>query len=537
MKIPDAKGSSCQGMEKAWDNSSMGCEKSQKQKGGHKRGTEKTTKFTLIGRMPSKEFGVGATIPEVQRKSRASRRHCESRLRSLCSIYWTGLISITNGCRKGNGRHCSTTWMYRTSSWRNIGTRPGKNGGCSKTTENSQIRTFGCMDSSSKTQMAEVMGIHWGSCCSSWTKLFRTPTRRTLVVKTVRESIDGTWLGKSTKLGMLFRSQKTKYSYRSMWMTSKWPERSRIWLWCGRNWWKTLTLRSQYHFLITFTQDALNGNANQTRKLLGNATRCSNPAFLLEQPINFQDGTNLAQKLQRGPTTWKDMLGNAWNVLRNGKQKTEQLYKVSHPCLDEHQIKKEELENKGELSFAAYCLKMLVTGTIWSTWHSVVSQQTGTVCHKMDSSMWQTTGTINFLHSFHEWLPPTLSCGQCGSTLSIGVISRFRLCRRSWRLKINIRRSFVHFWKSNIYTVQLDVQEANVSVSQLHRIRDHIVGCWFAYRRFTCAWLVGFGHWSAGNDPKNTKTNPSMHKGNWCKRPKSHPRLNKCWIRMWIYRT
>ena len=31
-------------------------------------------------------------------------------------------------------------------------------------------------------------------------------------------------------------------------------------------------------------------------------------------------------------------------------KKTEQLYKVSHPCLDDHQIKKEELENKGELS-------------------------------------------------------------------------------------------------------------------------------------------------------------------------------------------
>ena len=30
--------------------------------------------------------------------------------------------------------------------------------------------------------------------------------------------------------------------------------------------------------------------------------------------------------------------------------KTDQLYKVSSPCLDDHQIKKEELENKSELS-------------------------------------------------------------------------------------------------------------------------------------------------------------------------------------------
>ena len=31
-------------------------------------------------------------------------------------------------------------------------------------------------------------------------------------------------------------------------------------------------------------------------------------------------------------------------------KKKEQLYKVSHPCLDDHQIKKEELEHLGELS-------------------------------------------------------------------------------------------------------------------------------------------------------------------------------------------
>ena len=48
------------------------------------------------------------------------------------------------------------------------------------------------------------------SNCSSWTKILRTPTRRTLVGKTVRKNIDDTWLGKSTKLGMLVLSQKTK---------------------------------------------------------------------------------------------------------------------------------------------------------------------------------------------------------------------------------------------------------------------------------------------------------------------------------------
>ena len=122
-------------------------------------------------------------------------------------------------------------------------------------------------------------------------------------------------------------------------------------------------------------------------------------------------------------------------------------------------------------------------------------------------------------HLFHKWLPPIFSCGWCSSTLSIGTISRFRPCRGSWRLKIHIKRSFCIFWKSNICTDQLDEQKANVSISQLHRIRGHIVGCWFANGWFTCARLVGFGCWSAGNDSKNTKTHPSVHTGNWFRNP------------------
>ena len=36
-------------------------------------------------------------------------------------------------------------------------------------------------------------------------------------------------------------------------------------------------------------------------------------------------------------------------VLRIGKQKDRVTYKVSDPCLDDHQIKQEELEDKNEL--------------------------------------------------------------------------------------------------------------------------------------------------------------------------------------------
>ena len=49
----------------------MAVGKSQKQKGGHKGGTEKQQQSSLCfidGLMPLEEFGVGTTIPEVQKE-------------------------------------------------------------------------------------------------------------------------------------------------------------------------------------------------------------------------------------------------------------------------------------------------------------------------------------------------------------------------------------------------------------------------------------------------------------------------------------
>ena len=91
LKNRGAKGSSGQGMEEARDDSSMGCEKSQEQKGGYsgsKKERQKQCPLCFIdGLASSQDCGVGATIPEVQRKSCASRRHCERRLWSPRSVY------------------------------------------------------------------------------------------------------------------------------------------------------------------------------------------------------------------------------------------------------------------------------------------------------------------------------------------------------------------------------------------------------------------------------------------------------------------
>ena len=78
---------------------------------------------------------------------------------------------------------------------------------------------------------------------------------------------------------------------------------------------------------------------------------CSNHEFLLPQLNYCQDGKNLTQKT----VAWShDMEGHAKECVERycelANKKTEQLYIVSKPGLDNHNFKKEELETVGELS-------------------------------------------------------------------------------------------------------------------------------------------------------------------------------------------
>ena len=119
---------------------------------------------------------------------------------------------------------------------------------------------------------------------------------------------------------------------------------------------------------------------------------------------------NSSQRPLPGPTTWKDMLKMCWEILRVSKPKSgQQLYIVSSPCLDDHQLKREEHESVGELSKVC-SLEMLVVGTNWRTRHSVVCDKTCKSSHKMESGLRQTFDNIEFIRSSHKSLQRILSC-------------------------------------------------------------------------------------------------------------------------------
>ena len=90
-----------------------------------------------------------------------------------------------------------------------------------------------------------------------------------------------------------------------------------------------------------------------SKDVLDNYKIFSNQGFLQwQQKIPETRQGNLMPKLPlRCPMTWKVMQRNAWNDVANCRAKTSQQWdKVATPCMDDHQIKEEEMGYVGELS-------------------------------------------------------------------------------------------------------------------------------------------------------------------------------------------
>ena len=56
------------------------------------------------------------------------------------------------------------------------------------------------------------------------------------------------------------------------------------------------------------------------------------------------------------------------------------------------------------------CSEMLILGKKWTTWYSMVSKEARTGHNKMDQSLWQTSESVDILHSSHMWIQTALLC-------------------------------------------------------------------------------------------------------------------------------
>ena len=246
-------------------------------------------------------------------------------------------------------------------------------------------------------------------------------------------------MGEESELGMYVCSSETRVASVSK---CEWHQKlrvkCRIWLPCGKSWWKMWILMNPHHFMIMKIWDALNVIPNPMKQSLNSTQRCLSHVFLQKQLKNYMGG--------------KTSLKDSCVVLRHGDAK-----KCVERYSEFHQFKQEELESVGELSevcsqIVLTCLYVTRIGRpdiLWSV-------------NKLARSVTQWTQACDrrltkadFLHSSYERFPTVLSCGKHGTALQTAFVSRLRLCWRPWGLKINCRWCLVFFWKSTFCPSQL----------------------------------------------------------------------------------
>ena len=174
----------------------------------------------------------------------------------------------------------------------------------------------------------------------------------------------------------------------------------------------------------------------------------------------------------------RTMRRNVWtDICELAKKKTEQLYKVSTPCIDHHHFKEEEMKSVGELSkvCSQIVLECLYLARIGRPDFLVVSEQTCTIDYKMDQSP-VTNAWINWFHTFIIHVNTNNIVVNTVKQCRLGLFQDSDFAGDLKDSKSTSGGNIVRFWKSYICSNKLDVFETNFSFTQFNRIRNHLFG-------------------------------------------------------------
>ena len=190
----------------------------------------------------------------------------------------------------------------------------------------------------------------WSSIDDPVVPLERSSFGRTIMWKAIWEDPIEAWLGEDSKLGMsLCSSWKRSYSYLCMWMTSNWLARKQnidpVWKLIN----KEVDLAEPTSFLDHENLGCTQRECEISKDIVDNYIA------MFESRISAGATEKLPHSENFRISSWSyDMEGHAKNCVERycelANKTTQQLYKVSTPCIDDHHFKEEELKSVGELS-------------------------------------------------------------------------------------------------------------------------------------------------------------------------------------------
>ena len=179
------------------------------------------------------------------------------------------------------------------------------------------------------------------------------------------------------------------YSYLCMWMTSNWLERNKTLIRFGKYSIKKLIWENQHLSLIMF----LGMYSKTMRKKQRYCGQLHNHVRFQRFRRKNGETTKLGKQMS---TFVFDMEGHAKKCVERycelANRTTQQLHKVSTPCIDDHHFKEEELKSVGELSqvcsqIVLKCLYLARIGRPDILWSVNKLARSITKYHKMDQSL------------------------------------------------------------------------------------------------------------------------------------------------------
>ena len=312
-------------------------------------------------------------------------------------------------------------------------------------------------------------------------------------------------------------------------MTSRWRRNSRIWLPCGRIWWKMWILTKPHQFLVTYIWDALNVNANQWNDYWTEYEYVW-VTYSCWSNRKLPGWWNFTHRRWRGDM--EGMLKIVLNDIVNWQtRKWSNFTKVSASLFGWSSMDpQEELESVGELIVKKFARKLFGNASIWHELDDVTS------CGQWTSLQRSVTNWIRAcdkrLARLISYLLHTNDCRQCchvGNTAQhcrLGLFQDSVFAGDVEDSKSMFRRCLAHFRKQNIcYTIQKSISErilcifgsqTFVPVSWMCKKQSSVshsstksevisLDAGLTYGWVICSWFLGFSNW----------TKHTSHQENW----------------------
>ena len=259
------------------------------------------------------------------------------------------------------------------------------------------------LDSSTTTQVAQIMVQYGRSSRSSWTKSVRSSFGRAVMGKVIWENPIAARLGEGFQLGMLIRTPWKGVILICVcgWHKIGWKE-TKSWSdvestkqrsWFGR------TNITPWSCLLGIHSKTMWNKQRYCRQLqnhvwIQNFRRSNRKITMLGKSEFFFVVLWHGRSCQEMCRT----------ILWVGEQNDSTTLQSINSMPWRASFQRRRIEICGRI------VTSMLSNTYWKTRYSMVSEQTCTINYKMDQSFWQTTISFGLLYSSYKWIPAILLC-------------------------------------------------------------------------------------------------------------------------------